>query len=376
LSFLPEDQIFLPEHFGIMKNGQGGFLIEDGTLPNSDYTASSTTLHAYIMNDQRFLKKFRLIYGVRMERFHQKLNALDNLYKPLNLNTVITDFLPSVNFVYSLTPKTNLRLSYASTINRPEFRELAPFLFYEFVADYTVSGQFTLVRAKINNYDIRYEFFPGKAQLFSISGFYKDFTNPVEFVTLPNTTSQAVYVNSKSAKVYGVEAEFRTLISTLFGIKRENAFLNRLTLSANGAYMKSNVKLESLFGLPLNQLITDRALQGQSPYIINTSLNYNDDKTGLSSTLSVNRVGDRLAIAGTYNIPHRYEKARTVMDFQLAKSFMNNAFELKFNAKDILAQHLNFYYDFDKSKSYSDKDRYYSYNKAPRLFSLSATLKF
>jgi outer membrane receptor protein involved in Fe transport len=311
-----------------------------------------------------------------MERFNQKLYALQSIIDTVNLNTTTTDFLPSVNFVYSITPKTNLRLSYASTVNRPEFRELAPFLFYEFVSNYSISGQFNLVRAKVNNYDLRYEFFPGKAQLFSISGFYKDFTNPIELVTLPNTTSQAVYVNSSSAKVYGVEAEFRTLISTLFGLKNDNGFLSKFTWSANGAYMKSSVKLEGLFGLPLDQLVTNRALQGQSPYIINTSMIFNDEKSGLSSALSVNRVGDRVVIGGTYNIPDIYEKARTVVDFQLAKFFMNNAFELKFNAKDILAQHINFYYDFDKSKSYSDKDRHYSYDKAPKLFSFSATLKF
>ncbi len=376
LTFLPEDQILLPEHFGIMKNGKGGFLIQDGTLPNSDYSASSSILHAYIMSDQRFFKKFRLIYGVRMEQFNQKLIAFKNLIDTINLNTKVTDFLPSVNFVYSVNSKINLRLSYASTINRPEFRELAPFLFYDYVSGYNVSGQSTLVRAKIRNYDFRVEFFPGRSQLFSISGFYKEFTDPLEFVTLPNTTSQAVYVNSTSGKVYGVEAEFRTLLSTLFGIKKENAFLSKFTWSANGAFMKSSVKLEGLFGLPLSQLVTDRALQGQSPYIINTSLGYNDEKTGISSTLSVNRVGDRVAIGGTYNVPDIYEKARTVVDFQLAKSFMKNALELKVNAKDILAQHLNFYFDFDRSKSYSDKDRYFSYYKAPQIVSISATLKF
>ena len=373
---LPEDQILLSQHYGIMKNGLGGFLIQDGTLPNSDYTASSTTLHAYIMTDQRFFKKFRLIYGVRMERFNQKLDALIDLSRPVHTDTVITDYLPSVNFVYSVTPKTNLRLSYASTINRPEFRELAPFIFFEYVSNYSISGQADLVRARINNYDIRYEFFPGRAQLFSISGFYKDFKHPIEFVTLPNTTNQAVYINSTSAKLYGIEAEFRTLLSTLFGIKNEKNFLNKITWAANGAYMESSVKLEGLFGLPINQLVTDRALQGQSPYTFNTSIGYNDERIGLSSTLSINRVGDRVAIGGCYNIPDIYEKAMTIMDFQLAKFFMNNAFELKFNIKNLLGEYLNFYYDFDKSKSFTAKDRYYTYGKTPRIFGLAATLKF
>ncbi|MEI7736847.1 MAG: TonB-dependent receptor, partial [Ferruginibacter sp.] len=373
---LPEDQIFLPQHFGKLPNGKQGFVLADGTLPNSDYTATAITTHAYLMADQRFLTKFRLIYGVRMENFTQKLNALRDLNDTIKLNTIVTDFLPSVNFVYALTPKMNIRLSYASTLNRPEFRELAPFLFFENVTGYSISGYEKIERTKIKNYDFRFEFFPGKAQLISVSAFYKDFDKPIEFITLPQTSSQAVYVNAKSGKVYGLEAEFRTQISTLFGIKNESSFLNMLTLSANAAYMKSNVRLDSLFGFPADQLVTSRALQGQSPYIINTALAYSNEKIGLSTTLSLNRVGDRVAIGGPYNIPDIYEQARTVIDFQLAKSFLKNTVELKFNAKDILAQNINYYFDYDKSKSYSaDKDRYFSTLKAPRIFSVSATMK-
>lgn len=375
LLFLPEDQIFLRQHLGKMKNGEGGFLLNDGTLSNSDYAASSELTHAYIMDDQRFFKKFRLIYGVRMERFNQKLNSIRNLNDTINLNTTITDFLPSVNFVYALTSKMNVRLSYAQTINRPEFRELAPFLFFDYQTNFLIEGDPDLQRALIQNYDFRYEFFPGRSQLFSVSAFYKGFRNPIELVSLPNTSSQTIYENSRSAKVYGVEVEFRTLISTLLGINGENTLLSKFTLSTNAAYIKSNVKLDSIGLIPPEQLATDRALQGQSPYIINASLEFSDEKKGLSSTLSLNRIGDRIFIAGTYNTADIYEKARTVVDFQLAKSFLQKSLELKFTAKDILAQSVNFYFDFDKSKSFTDKDRYFSTSIVPKIFSFSATFK-
>ena len=74
-----------------MKNGYGGFLLKDGTLANSDYKASSALTHVYFMNDQRFFKKFRLIYGLRIERFNQKLTAIKNLNEPVNINEVVTD---------------------------------------------------------------------------------------------------------------------------------------------------------------------------------------------------------------------------------------------------------------------------------------------
>jgi TonB-dependent receptor len=376
LTELPDDQIFLPGHFGQLKNGQWGFVLYDATLPSADYTASSTTTHAYIMNDQRFFKKFRLIYGVRVEKFNQKLNALKDLYDTINFNETITDYLPSANFVYALTPKTNIRLSYSSTVNRPEFRELAPFQFFDDISGLSTSGGL-LKRAKIKNYDFRYEYFPGKAQLLSFSAFYKDFKTPVELIVYPSTSSQAGYTNTSKAYVYGVEAEFRVLLSTLFGIKKEGALLSKFTLSANGAYMKSNIQLDSFVGFSPVLLIKNRPLQGQSPYIINTSLSFNHEKLGLTSTVSLNRVGDRLAVAGNYQVPNIFEKARTVIDFQLTKYFLKNGVEIKLNIKDLLAQNLIFYNDYDRDKkSYSkDKDLYFTNAKTPTVISLSATLK-
>jgi TonB-dependent receptor len=376
LFLLPEDQIFQPGNLGKMGNGRGGFMLNDGTLPNSDYTASSALTHAYIMNDQRFFKKLRLIYGVRMESFNQKLNSVKDLNKVVNLDTKLTDYLPSINVVYAVTPKMNLRLSYSETINRPEFRELAPFLFYDFVSNFTYEGQDSLRRAKIKNYDFRYEFFPGKAQVFSVSAFYKDFSDPIEIVTIPNTTGQTIYVNSKSAYVYGVEAEFRTLLSTLVGVKKEGSLLSKFTLAANLAYIKSEVQLGSLFGFPPDLLVESRALQGQSPYIINGSLSYNDDKLGLSSTLSVNRVGDRIMIAGTARDADIYERARTVVDFQVAKFLFKNKLELKLTARDLLSQQIRYYFDFDQSKSYTESDRLFSSAIAPKVFGFNATYKF
>jgi hypothetical protein len=372
---LPEDQIFLKQHLGKLQNGKGGWALTDATVPNSDYDASSTISHFYFMNEQRFFKKFRLIWGQRMEQFNQKLNTIKGLRDTVRLNKTVTDFLPSVNFVYAATSKMNFRLSYAETVNRPEFRELAEFTFFDYVTNLLYGGIDYIRRAKIINYDFRYEIFPGRAQLFSVSAFYKKFTDPIEIVQLPNTTGQTNYINSKSAKVYGFEAEFRVLLSTIFGIKKEDAFLSKFTLAGNAAYIKSNVVLDTLFGYPPSQLITDRALQGQSPYLFNGSLGYADEKAGFSSTLSLNRVGDRIFIAGTYNTADVYEKARTVLDFQVTKSFLKNTLELKFTAKDILAQKINFYYDFDRSKSYTSKDKYFASGNAPRSFSFSATIK-
>ena len=372
---LPQDQRFLGQYLGLLANGKAGVAVQDGTVPNSDYQASSKNTHVYIMNDQRFLKKFRIIYGARYEKFNQKLTAAQRGLDTIKLNFTKPDILPSANLVYAFNPKTNFRLSYSETVNRPEFRELAPFAFYEYVSGLAVFGRPSLQRAKINNYDFRYEVYPGKAQLFSVSLFYKKFTNPIEFVTVPGGPNDASYINNASAKLYGIETEFRFLLSTLFGSTSDNSLLNKFTISGNGAYLKSAVP-QKLSGVSIDTIAITRPLQGQSPYIANMALGYNDDKTGLSSTLSFNRVGDRLAIAGNIDRPDFYEKARTVIDLQIAKSFLNNKVELKFNARDLLAQPILVYLDFDKNRKLSEQDRTFSTNIAPRVLSFSASFKF
>ncbi len=369
---LPDEQKYLEQYLGLMSNGKAGISVQDGSIPNSEYLASSTINHAYIMNDQRFFKKLRAIYGLRMESFNQKLVAAQRGLGAINLDYTKVDFLPSVNVVYALTPKTNLRASYSETLNRPEFRELASFVFYEYITGLTFAGDSTNTRAKINNYDFRYEFYPGKSQLLSISAFYKKFTNPIELIFSPLFPNEVRYTNQPEATVYGVEAEFRVLLSTLFGNKNENGLLSKFTLAGNGALIKSRVPL----GTAPDSTELARPLQGQSPYIINASLAYSDEKTGLSSTLSLNRIGEKLVIGGSINKADIYDRERTVIDFQLAKTFYNNKVELKFNIRDLLAQNITTYFDFDRSKSFTEKDRIFSSNISPRVFSFTGTFKF
>lgn len=366
---LPNDQLFLTQNLGLLSNGKATILVNDATVPNSAYDASSSVLHAYLMNDQRY-KNFRFIYGVRMESFTQKLVAAQRGLGAININYTKVDFCPSANLVYSLTEKTNIRFSYSKTLNRPEYRELANFGFPDYLSGFFVSGDSSLRRASLNNYDLRYEIFPGRAQLLSVSAFHKKIQNPIEFSTSSFYPSEAQYVQSKSATITGAELEFRVLLSTIFNRKNEKSWLNKFTLSGNGTITRSQVTIGNTA-----DSISTRPLQGQSPYIVNVAMSFVDDSSGISSTLSLNRIGQRLAIAGSNVLPEYYDKERTVIDFQIAKTFLNNKLELKFNARDLLAQDIFTYLDFDKSRTYTEKDKVFTRNRAPRIFIFSASFR-
>lgn len=334
---LPNESIFSISNMGITSPGNTGFTLFDLSKYTDTYNAGSNLNAAYLMFDNRY-KKFRLVWGLRVEDFTQYLNTRETQLKYINSKTNVVDFLPSANFIYSITSKANLRLSYSKTLNRPEFRELAPFGFYDFTTQFFTQGNPNLERATIKNFDLRYDLYPGKGQLFSISYFVKQFTNPIEIIQQVNNKT-ITYQNAKSAKNAGIEIEFRTLLSSLFGLS-ESSVLEKFTLFSNAAIINSAVDVSNV-NEGNNE--KERPLQGQSPYIFNAGLQFSDKDSGLIFSTNVNRVGNRIAIGSSQVEPAIWEKSRTFLDFQIAKAFYNNKIELKLNVQNILAQDLIFY---------------------------------
>jgi hypothetical protein len=97
-------------------------------------------------------------------------------------------------------------------------------------------------------------------------------------------------------------------------------------------------------------------MQGQSPYIINGGILYNDTELGFSIGAMVNRIGPRIFNIGSKNEPDRWENGRTVLDFQASKQFLKNRLDVRFSIKDILHQQLYFYQNGDKNTGF-DKNK-------------------
>jgi hypothetical protein len=317
--------------------GEDKLYLLDGFNREDSYNASSFLSAGYLQLDQK-IKNIRLIWGARAENYAQNLNTF-KLGKPLDiLYPTVLDVLPSANLIYSINDKQNVRLSYSKTVNRPEFRELAPFLFYDFTNGMSTNGNDTLVRARIDNFDFRYEIYPGKGQMFSVSLFNKNFERPIEPTLFGNDVT-IVYRNANKAQNYGLELEFRTNIASILPIDSVSIF-DDFTLFSNIAIIRSKIDVDS----------TSRPLQGQSPYIFNGGISYQNDKHAFSVSLSANRVGERIYIVGQqlnedgqiyYN--HIWENSRSFLDLQLTKKLLKKKLELKLNIQNILAQDQVFY---------------------------------
>jgi len=374
LLLLPEDQIFAAEHLGLQENGLGGFKLEESTKVSDSYYASSFLNAGYAMFDTKIKEKFRMVGGLRLESYNQKFNyteAGSNIDR--QIDTTVIDLLPSLNLIYSLNKRMNIRLSYYRTVSRPEFRELAPFAFYNFTLDNILSGNTNLQRAVIDNFDARYEYFIGNGQLFTVSTFYKNFTNPIELVNRTGVSGAAelYYTNVPSVQNYGIETEYRIKLDVL-SKNKESKLLSNITLYTNLALIHSQVDVSKIVGANG----TSRPLQGQSPFIINAGLQYEHPTKDWSLNASYNVIGRRIFIVGNVQEPDVWENSRHVIDLQFAKTFKEK-FQLKINVKDVLAQNLLFYQDLNSNKKYDEGvDNRWQETNFGQTLSISLNYKF
>ncbi len=322
-----------------------GFLMDEITNASDSYSAGSDLGAAYAMLDNKIGEKVKLSWGIRMENFTQKLNSIDYTGDSININRTNTNYLPSLNLTYILNDKHQLRFSASQTVSRPEFRELAPFSFYDFYYNGTVTGNPDLKQGDVTNLDFRYEYYPGQNQMFSASFFYKKFENPIEFtVNSSGAGSRAFnYQNIPGANLYGFETEVRKNFDFV-GTGWEN-----LVFFANAALIRSKLDLKNVSAFD-----TTRAMQGQSPYILNAGLAFNLPQWGLNSTLVYNVIGDRISqvgIRGLYG--DVYERHRNLLDFQVSKQIGKKG-ELKLNISDILRPAFVYYQDNNSNHKYDE----------------------
>lgn len=344
-----------------------------GEIPNSGdiYTANALTNAGYAMLDNKLGEKARLVWGVRAETFNLNLKTLDPSNAPVKQNYV--DFLPSVNFTYSLTEKINLRASYYRTLARPEFRELAPFQYYDYEQLAFQQGNPNLKRAQINNADIRFELYPSAGQIFSVSAFYKQFNNAIESLNEDyNSTRTITYFNSKEATVYGLELEIRKSLDFI----TQSDFLKNTTVYANLALIKSKVTNPENSGITFIE--SSRQMVGQAPYTVNAGLQHAFFNDKMNFNILYNRVGRRILAAGGSRFPSIWEAPRDVIDLQLSLKVIKNKGEIKFNAGDILNNNTTFYYDMDMNKKYeaNGKDETINRYKLGSNYSIAFSYNF
>ncbi|MBK7377553.1 MAG: TonB-dependent receptor [Ignavibacteriales bacterium] len=324
------DQIFAPE------NINSTFIeVTEITKPSDSYDSNQKLAAGYLMFDANVFEKIRIASGVRLEYSNQILNSESQTGTLINVSNFYRDWLPSLNLTYGLTNDINLRFAFSTTLSRPEFRELAPFSYFDFISNELVQGNPDLQRSLINNYDLRFELYPSAGELAAVSLFYKNFKNPIEEILLASSSNEPIrsFANVSGAKNYGVEFEIRKSLAFITSTFDHFSFVGNLSLISSSIVIdeNNNVGFQK----------SDRALQGQADYIFNLGLYYDNYESGFSSSLVYNKVGQRIAKVGTSDLGDIIEKPVDLIDINFSQKVFEK-FSIKLSVKDLLNQDRKF----------------------------------
>lgn len=381
IATMPLDAVFMPEHI----NDSDGIKIADATKKADQYVASNSLQAGYIMAviplgnfkgkvDQEEHERVRISTGVRLEHSIQRLNSNTIQNDTVIVNNNITRFLPSINIAYNFSDRMLARLAYGRTLNRPEFREIAPLYFYDFLFNSINTGNSALKTPSIENYDLRWEFYPRPGENITFGTFYKQFTNPIEVYFIPGVgsggTRSFTWGNAPEAVNYGMEIELRKKLDSI-----NVPVVRDLSIVANAALIRSEIKLaEENNGLASNK----RPMMGQSPYIINAGLFYQNDSIRLRVNAMYNVIGQRIVIVGVPGVPEVYEMPRHQIDLAVIKTFGpadKTNFDVRLNITDLLNQETLLLQDANGDGELNrDTDQRMQYYKRGTYFTLGVTV--
>ncbi|HEX8505742.1 MAG TPA: TonB-dependent receptor [Hymenobacter sp.] len=360
---LPLDQVFSGDN---ITGENGRFTLAENIDPSNSYTAYNNLAAAYASITVP-LGKFTGTAGVRVEYNDQRVSSQLLTGETVEGGRSLLSSLPSLNLSYNLTDKMLVRAAYASTINRPEFRELAPFRFYDFNLNANIQGNYDLRTARVQNLDLRWELYPTTGELFTLGAFYKHFDNPIESYLLATTggvnSLNYAFVNTSSAINYGLEAEVRKSLGSF----SDAPWLQRFSLVGNASYIYSRVDLGETVNVPDNSgqiTPTDvreiqaqtRPLQSQSPYLINLGAYYANEEAGTQISVLYNVAGPRIFAVGNVDNPTLFEAPRNVVDLVATKRLAKR-WELRAAWQDIFNQPVKLVQDSDRNLKFSGSDQ-------------------
>lgn len=340
------------------------------------YEANSSTLGYYVSAELNPLPNLKSVIGFRVEHF--SLNHTGRDIKGalgqedgnvLNNEEVLssTDFFPSLNLIYSLAEEQNLRFSFTQTIARPSFKELSFAQILDPVSGRVFNGSLfavdswdgNLIETRINNFDVRWEKFLPRGQIFSVSFFYKSFKDPIETVRLPTVPGfQYQARNVGDAQLYGFEIEGTKSLD--FIAER----LQKFAFSGNFTYVHSVLEMPELefkgrkdFEKAGQNVKDTRVMAGQAPYVVNFGITYTDVEDGLSAGIFYNVKGPTLNIVGNGQNPDIYQVPFHSLNLSVSKKIgEEKATQIDFRVENILNDIREFEYrSYDAESQFSSR---------------------
>lgn len=340
LTGLPLNELLSDEN---LLNEDLGFSVNVTTATARSYLAATTNEAAFGKIDFNWADTWRVITGVRWEQYAQ----VGLPWSPLSNSEQITsdvdeltravfmddDFYPSVSLIYMQpdfwAQEFQLRLNASQTVVRPDLREITETSYQDPLnSEFLIFGNQEVVPSDVLNLDLRAEWFFSNGDNFTLTAFYKDIDNPIEFFERPASDRKraAQIQNAESATVQGVEAEWLHDLSYWGEGFAPFFFAGNLTLAES----------ELVAGdLPTPPTNPTRPLSGASEYVANLQFGFDSDNGRHAATLVYNVFGERVFAAGINGSPDSYEQPFNSLD--LTYSFYpTDRTTLKLKLKNLL----------------------------------------
>ncbi|NJM51787.1 MAG: TonB-dependent receptor [Sphingomonadales bacterium] len=322
--------------------------------------------------------------GVRYETAKQSVTPVQVFNVPTaslagtNLNNDY--WLPAATITYKLGDDLQFRLNASKTIARPQFRELIFQTYFDPDSNRQFRGNPLLTDSELFNVEGRAEYYLGRDERISVTGFYKQIDNPIEtFASFSDNTVVSSFANAPQAKLYGAELETQKY----FNFDSDSPFWDnrRVVAIANYTYTKSNISVNADDPVAVFASASTNAtdffrdgepLTGQSDHLINIQLGLEDTDTLSQQTLLFSYASDRVTARGASLQPDIIERPGIQLDFVMRQGVKIGGVEaeLKLEARNLTGTK---YQEFQES---GDNRIFYNLYNVGRTFSASLSITF
>ncbi len=270
----------------------------------------------------------------------------DNLDQKMVYNTAIfsnggeiqknySKILPALNLKYTLNDKQNLRFSASKTYTTPLLLEIAPFE-YEDIDDSSY-GNIDIYPSDNYNADLKWEFFPKRRELISVTAFAKYIQNPIARVTVASSANLASFVNvGDTGRIFGAEIEIRKDLFQSQGT-RLYTFVNATYLNTSQELDPTKISQENTT-VAVNFIKTKDKMTGASDFLANVNLGLEqkwDQGQALDLVVSYSHISENVYALGYEGIGNQIDKAINTLD-AVAKLKFQNGIGISLSGKNLM----------------------------------------
>ncbi len=358
-----------------------------GLAGTARYQGDLRVAAGYAQATGDIVEGLRLQGGVRFEEGKQSVTLVD-LFNQGGIAQIPaiekSYWLPAATLTWTIRPDMQLRVHGSRSLARPQFRELAPQVYFDTESDRQFFGNPFLTDSTLTNAEARFEWYFATQQRVSVAGFFKRINKPIEAIA--SFTGGAALIttfgNAPRAKLYGVEVEAQKYVPlSALGMDQ-----HRLVLIGNYTFSKSEIEVGDGDTTVLNDLRGPRParevffdgdpLTGQSKHIANVQLGIENTAQLQQLTLLFNyaskRVTSRGPASGGVRQADIFERPGLTIDLVARQGLRlaGKEIEVKFEGRNLTNQ------DYEETQDVRGTRIFVNRYELGRSFSLGASVKF